>query len=273
MLLDVAGVAASTYHFWKQRFTDPHYEKEDPRVAIVAEAFDQANGLYGHRRVRLALRDQGIFYSRKTVNKLLNAAGRHCRIRRKRFPSPRRGSAYKTCGNIVDRQFTRNSPNTLWLTDLTVFTVAGRHVYLSAIKDTFNGEIVAHHVCASPNVKLVIDTFTKALKRTLIGPDLIVHSDQGMQYTNRRFVEYLEQAGITQSMSRKGNCLDNAPMESFFGHMKDDLGRRCFDNMEQFTQAIEEYIYYYNYQRRQENLNGMSPVQYRHAHTTKTPVP
>ena len=273
MLLEVAGVRPSTYHFWRKRFEDPSYNDEDPRLAIVAAAFDQARGLYGHRRVRLVLRDQGHYFSRKTVNKLLNTAGRRCKLRRKRYVNGKRGNAFKTCANIVDRQFSRDKPNKLWFTDLTVFHVGGKHVYLSAIKDAFNGEIVAHDISTVPNVNLVERSFNAAFKRNLVGPDLIVHSDQGLQYTNRRFVEYLEKAGITQSMSRKGNCLDNAPIESFFGHMKDDIGRRHFNNLDEFTQTIEEYIYFYNYQRIQERLGGMSPIQYRHHHTTQTQVP
>lgn len=268
----MAGLASSTYHFWRVKFDDPAYIEEDPRIAIVAAAFDAAGGLYGHRRVRRMLQDQGIFHSRKTVNKLLKQAGRHCQLRRKRFHTAQRGKRYATCENIVDRDFHREAPNMLWLTDLTAFHVAGRLVYLSAIKDVYNGEIVAHSISASPSPGLVVSTFKQALKGRLIGTDLIVHSDQGVQYTSRSFVGYLEEAGITQSMSRKGNCLDNAPMESFFGHMKDDLGRpRQFETLEELTETIQEYIYYYNYQRRQERLGGMSPIQFRNHHYPPKP--
>lgn len=272
LLLDIAKLPRSTYYYWQLKFEDPSYTDLDPRLALVADEFDHHHGVYGYRRIRYELRDKGHHFSRKTVYHLLKAAGRRCKSRVKRYSSFR-GTPGQVAPNIVARRFDRNQANHLWLTDVTMFQAAGRRVYLSAIKDVFNGEIVGHSVATSPTVRFVMRSLDNALATRTFGADLIIHSDQGLQYQHKKFVHRLKQAGITQSMSRRGNCLDNAPVESFFGHMKDDMYRgRVFSSVNELEHEINDYIRWYNYQRRQERLGGVSPIEYRVFHTKFNPT-
>lgn len=181
LLLDIAKLPRSTYYYWQLKFEDPSYTDLDPRLALVADEFDRHHGVYGYRRIRYELRDKDHHFSRKTVYHLLKAAGRRCKSRVKRYSSFR-GTPGQVAPNIVARRFDRNQANHLWLTDVTMFQAAGRRVYLSAIKDVFNGEIVGHSVATSPTVRFVMRSLDNALATRTFGADLIIHSDQGLQY-------------------------------------------------------------------------------------------
>ncbi len=154
-------------------------------------------------------------------------------------------------------------PNEKWVTDITEFKCAEGKVYLSPIKDLFNNEIIAYDVARSPNFEQITRMLTQAVNR-LAGEKPILHSDQGWQYQMMGYREILKKHGIKQSMSRKGNCLDNGAMESFFGRLKTEcyFGKR-FETFEQLEKVIHEYIHYYNNERIQVKLKGLSPVEYR----------
>jgi len=155
-------------------------------------------------------------------------------------------------------------PDYVWTTDMTQVMIKEERLYLSPILDMFNGEIITYTMTSRPSLKMVIDMVHKAMKKIPKHEGLILHSDQGWHYQNKRYQNVLEKNGIEQSMSRKGNCLDNAMMENFFGIMKVELlYSRQWNSMDEFKRALRKYINYYNNERIKLRLNGMSPVQYR----------
>ncbi|VEB22154.1 Integrase core domain [Avibacterium volantium] len=173
------------------------------------------------------------------------------------------GKVGQIADNLLQRDFTATMPNEKWVTDITEFKCAEGKVYLSPIKDLFNNEIIAYDVARSPNFEQITRMLTQAVNR-LAGEKPILHSDQGWQYQMMGYQEILKKHGIKQSMSRKGNCLDNGAMESFFGRLKTEcyFGKR-FETFEQLEKVIHEYIHYYNNERIQVKLKGLSPVEYR----------
>lgn len=205
--------------------------------------------------------EQGLCISGKTVLKLMREEGLCCRIRRKRYDSYR-GEEGKAAKNVLGRDFAAAAPMTKLVTDVTEFKVAGGRAYLSPVMDLYNNEIVAWSVTRSPNLAQTMEMLD-GLEPILEGPALL-HSDQGWQYQQPIYRERLEKMGLTQSMSRKATCLDNACMEGFFGHLKDEFYRgREFDSFDSFKEQIDAYIVYWNTRRYQARLNGMTPVEYR----------
>ena len=184
-------------------------------------------------------------------------------IRRVKYRSYR-GEVGKTAPNILNREFKASRPNEKWATDVTEFKVADRKAYLSPIIDMFNGEIIAYTISDRPDLKMVMDMMHSAKRKIKDTKDVILHSDQGWHYQHMQYQQTLKKYGITQSMSRKGNCLDNAVMENFFGLMKSELlYLHQFSDMEVFKRELRKYINYYNNDRIKLKLNGKSPVQYR----------
>lgn len=216
----------------------------------------------GYRQIAMALKqEQGLCISGKTVLKLMREEGLRCQIRKKRYNSYI-GSVGNVADNILNREFKSSKPMEKLVTDITEFVAAGKKVYLSPVMDLYNNEIVAWSISQSPNYRQIIEMLEK-LEGKLKRPALL-HSDQGWQYRMSRYQNQLEQMNITQSMSRKATCLDNACIEGFFGHLKDEFYRhRSFDSFEEFKVKLDAYICYWNEGRYQARLDGMTPVQYR----------
>ena len=209
------------------------------------------------------MRNRGYVINHKTVSRLMKDLGLKCQVRIKKYRSYK-GEIGKVAPNLIDRNFHADVPNEKWTTDITEFSMFGRKLYLSPILDMFNGEIVSYNISESPRLEQVLDMLDKAFKRIPDNTGLILHSDQGWQYQHKKYQHRLEEKGIRQSMSRKGNCLDNAIMENFFGLLKSELlYLREFESFEEFREELEKYIYYYNHQRIKGKLKGLSPVQYR----------
>jgi putative transposase len=229
----------------------------------IEKVFDENKGRYGYRRITLELKNQGFPINHKTVSKLMKQIGLKCEVRMKHYRSYR-GEVGKTAPNLLDRDFKASQPNQKWVTDVTEFSLFGSKLYLSPILDLYNGEIISYTLSARPGLKQVMDMLDPAIDR-LSGPiNLILHADQGWQYQMKQYQYMLAQNGIRQSMSRKGNCLDNAVMENFFGHLKSELlYLRKFASMDEFKSELIEYIDYYNNKRIKSKLKGLSPVQYR----------
>lgn len=165
-----------------------------------------------------------------------------------------------------ERDFSTNCCNEKWTTDVSEFHIAAGKLYLSPIMDMHNREIVSYNVSTSPNFKQTIDMLDKAFSQYNNLNNLIFHSDQGWQYQMEQYHTLLKEKGIIQSMSRKGNCLDNSPMENFFGIMKKEMFygyEYSFESLEELKKAIEDYINYYNTERITTKLKGLTPVQYR----------
>ena len=175
-----------------------------------------------------------------------------------------RGQVGRVADNVLQRQFESNQPNQKWVTDVTEFNVRGEKLYLSPIMDLFNGEIIAFQMERRPIFRLVKDMLKEAIDKLNINEKPIIHSDQGWQYQMRFYQQQLAERGLIQSMLRKGNCLDNASMESFFGVLKSECfyGEE-FNSIDELEQTVKEYIHYYNHERIKVKLKGLSPVQYR----------
>ncbi|SFX27620.1 Transposase InsO and inactivated derivatives [Thermoactinomyces sp. DSM 45891] len=199
----------------------------------------------------------------KTVRRLMNELGLKCLVRMKKYRSYR-GNAGKIASNILARNFQATKPNQKWVTDITEFHLYGEKLYLSPILDLYNGEIVAYQLEKRPVYSLVSKMLDKAFDQLGECEAPLLHSDQGWHYQMSQYRYALKQRGITQSMSYKGNCLDNAVMENFFGLLKSELlYLHEFESMDHFKQELEDYIHYYNHKRLKIKLKGMSPVQYR----------
>ncbi|MFD1608399.1 IS3 family transposase, partial [Oceanobacillus luteolus] len=174
-----------------------------------------------------------------------------------------KGTVGKTAPNHLDRQFTAEEPNQKWVTDITEFKLFGEKLYLSPVLDLFNGEIITYTIGSRPTYSLVSEMLEKALIRLPAKHQLLMHSDQGWHYQMKQYRHALQDRGIKQSMSRKGNCYDNSVMENFFGIMKSEfLYYKEFENVEHFKLELQKYIEYYNTKRLKAKLK-MSPVQYR----------
>lgn len=218
---------------------------------------------YGYRRVYQQLRNEGYTINHKTVQRLMQEMNLKSKVRKVRYLSYR-GEVGKTAPNILNRDFKAVRPNQKWATDVTEFKVADRKAYLSPIMDMFNGEIVAYTISDRPDLKMVMDMMSTAKRKVKSTNGVILHSDQGWHYQHMKYQQRLKRYGIIQSMSRKGNCLDNAVIENFFGIMKSELlYLQQFSDMEVFKCELRKYINYYNNERIKLKLNGKSPVQYR----------
>lgn len=229
---------------------------------MLHEAFSRtANGM-GYRQVAMVLRaERGLAISGKTVLRLMREEGLRCKIRAKRYNS-HRGEVGKAAANLLDRDFSAKGPMEKLVTDVTEFKVAGAKAYLSPVMDLYNNEIVAWSISRNPNFSQTMEMMD-ALEPRPTGAALL-HSDQGWQYRQLAYQRRAEEMGLCQSMSRKANCLDNACMEGFFGHLKDEFYRgRKYSSFESFKSELDDYINYWNNNRYQVGLKGMTPVQYR----------
>lgn len=175
-----------------------------------------------------------------------------------------RGCFGKIAPNLLDREFYAEKPNQKWVTDVTQVTISGEKLFLSPILDLFNGEIVSYNISQKADFRQTVDMLEKAFRKIPDGTNLILHSDQGWQYQMEKYQRLLKDKGIVQSMSRKGNCLDNSVMENFFGTMKSELLYSTkYEDIEVFKKDLIDYIEYYNNKRIKLKLNGLSPVEFR----------
>lgn len=229
----------------------------------VKTIYHQHKGRFGYRRITLAIRNTGRRVNSKTVLKLMRAVKLQSLIRSKKYQAYK-GNVGKIAPNVLNREFKSEAPCQKWATDITVFSVKDKKLYLSPILDLFNGEVISYQLSESPNFKQVDDMLKKAFRKVKTLQGLTLHSDQGWQYQMKEYQKMLADKGIVQSMSRRGNCIDNAVVESFFGTIKSELFYlKKYTCIQELKADIEGYIKYYNYDRIRLTLNGMSPVQYR----------
>jgi len=237
-------------------------KRADLRSKIRA-VYDHHKGRYGYRRITAALRQAGDLVNHKAVQRLMVRMGLKSLVRVKKYRSYRGGQG-AIVPNTLERRFTAEQPHQKWVTDVTEFKVAGQKLFLSPVMDLYNGEIVAYQTSSRPVFAMVTTMLDKAFRRLRPGDTPLLHSDQGWQYQQPAYRQLLADRSVTQSMSRKGNCLDNAAMESFFGTLKSEyFYLNHFDSIEQLKHGIDRYIHYYNHERIKLKLKGLSPVQYR----------
>lgn len=260
MLNHISVARSSFYYHIKKNAIDDKYEEIKTQINTI---YHRHKGRFGYRRINLELKKQGYIVNHKTVLRLMKLLGLKSLIRIKKYKSYK-GEHGKIAPNLLARNFKATQPTQKWATDITEFNVSGKKLYLSPIIDLFNGEIISYELSESPNFKQVVNMLKKAFKKLPEKADLILHSDQGWQYQMKAYQHLLKEKNIKQSMSRKGNCLDNAIIENFFGILKSELFYlKKYISITQLKQEIIEYINYYNNDRIKLNLKGMSPIQYR----------
>lgn len=261
LLLNQTNMARSNFYYYqkKTKSADKYQEIKESIKSI----YHKHKGRYGYRRITDELNDNGTVINHKTVLKLMKLLGLKSLIRVKKYKSYK-GEQGKIAPNLLKRNFRAEAPNQKWATDITEFNISGNKLYLSPIIDLFNQEIISYELTERPVFNQVVLMLKKAFKKIPNTTNLMLHSDQGWQYQMKQYQYLLKEKGIVQSMSRKGNCLDNAIIENFFGTLKSEMFyTQKFKTIEQLKQEIKEYINYYNNDRIKSNLNKMSPIQYR----------
>lgn len=260
-LFKATGLSKSVYYYHRKALNEPCADAE--LKSQIQRIYHQHKGRYGYRRITITLRLSGITVNHKRVQRLMSELGLKSKVRPKRYKSYK-GEIGKVAPDLVKRKFTADKPNQKWVTDVTEFKVCGQKVYLSPVIDLFNQEVVSYEVRKSVKLSLVTDMLKRATAKLCKHEKPIIHSDQGWQYQNKQYQKQLEDKGLRQSMSRKGNCLDNAVAENFFGILKTEMyHNESFKNADELIKKIIEYIEYYNYERIKLKLKGLSPIQYR----------
>ncbi|MEC3883508.1 IS3 family transposase [Halobacillus sp. HZG1] len=259
-MVEVAGLSRSTYYHQMNQMSKPDPDR-DLKEKIKA-IFHREDGTYGYRRIQNELENNGRPVNHKKVYRLMKELGLRYLVRMKKYSSYK-GRVGKVAENILNRNFKAEKPNQKWVTDITEFKLFGQKLYLSPILDLFNGEIITYTLGTRPTYNLVGEMLEKGLVRLEDTDELLIHSDQGWHYQMKQYRDRLQKAGITQSMSRKGNCHDNAVIENFFGLMKSEfLYHKDFESIEHFKQELSAFMEKYNNRRIKSKLR-MSPVQFR----------
>lgn len=269
ILLSCMKMARSTFYYYLK-----HRDRQDRYAQlkeVIKDVYSLHKGRYGYRRITLSIRRSGCGINHKTVYRLMGELGLKSSVRLKKYRSYR-GEPGKIAQNILGRNFKAVKPFQKWSTDVTEFRVKDKKLYLSPIIDLFNQEIVSYSLSDRPNFHGIMEMLDGAIgKLDADSSGLILHSDQGWQYQMVQYQKKLQQNGIIQSMSRKGNCLDNAIIENFFGTLKSELYyQNKYESSDQLKKDIQEYIEYYNKHRIKLNLNGMSPMEYRAHYNNKS---
>ena len=261
LLIDVAGIPRSTYYYYVKHRTDEDKYKDIKEE--IANIFAENKGRYGYRRITKELHNRNYVINHKTVQRLMKELGLVCRVRMKKYQSFK-GEVGKIAPNLLEQDFTTEKPNEKWVTDVTEFSLFGQKLYLSPILDLHSGDIVSYTIYERPFLSMVTEMLKQAVEKIPEGTNLSRHSDQGWHYQHKQYQKMLKDKGIRQSMSRKGNCLDNAVMENFFGLLKTELlYLQDFDSLDQFRTELEDYMDYYNNRRIKLKLNGLTPAQHR----------
>lgn len=238
-------------------------DKYEAEKAEITAVYHENRGRYGYRRITIELHKRGIQINHKTVERLIKELGLVCRVRMKKYRSYK-GEVGKTAPNLLQRDFHAEKPNQKWVTDVTEFSLFGEKLYLSPILDLCSSDLVSYAISDRPVLSMVTSMLDKGFAQLPDGGGLILHSDQGWQYQHKRFQTMLKEKGIRQSMSRKGNCLDNAVIENFFGLLKSELlYLQKFESMEHFKKELVEYLDYYNNRRIKAKLKGLPPALHR----------
>lgn len=278
-MLVISNLPRSVFYYHIRQSTKP--DKDQFLKERINHIYHKHKGRYGYRRITLELNhqlnNQGLVINHKRVQRLMQAMGLKSKIRQRKYKAY---SSYqeehqdKIKDNVLQRDFKATRPNQKWSTDVTEFKVQDeaqngiiteKKLYLSSIIDLFNGEIVSYALNERPTYDLVNEMLSNALSKLRPNETPIIHSDRGIHYQQYHYQQTLKEQGLIQSMSRKGNCLDNAVIESFFGTLKQEIfyEQTTFTSINELKTTIDEYIHYYNYDRIKTKLKGLSPVRYR----------
>lgn len=255
ILLHHSGLSKAGYYKWKKANGKRNINDD---IAEHIKAIHSLRPFYGYRRMTTALCREGFTVNHKRVFRLMRKLGIQSVIRKKRRYFGKSGSI--VFPDLLRRDFKSGAPGKKFVTDITYLPTAAGFMYLSAVQDLHNNEIVAYSISPRNNLDLVLATLSKIPR----APGAVLHSDQGFQYTHKGYQEQLGKQQLAGSHSRKGNCLDNACAESFFSHLKTEAFiDKVLLNREELTARVEEYILFYNTERFQKRLGQLSPVEYR----------
>lgn len=265
LLCEEFGVARSAYYKHNKRVKPAKEIQDELLCSLIHEYHAMYDGILGYRRMTMFInRLNQTNYSEGYIHRLMSFLAITARIRKKKVNRKRVKPDYVK-ENILARDFNAKNPNAKWLTDVTEFSLPRekRKLYLSPIMDLYDNSIVEYELSFRNNNLLVFKMFDRAIMK-IPNAKPIFHSDRGFQYTNRIFKDKLEKADMTQSMSRVGKCIDNGPMEGFFGILKSEMfhGKK-FNSMDELIEAIKKYIIFYNEERFQKRLKCLTPIEYR----------
>jgi putative transposase len=260
-LLEYSKLPRSTFYYYLKQSKQDKYSVEKVKIQ---QLFLDNKQRYGYRRITALLRLKGIILNHKTVLKLMKSLNLKGKTRKNEKYHSYKGEVGKVAENLLQRDFTASKPFEKLTTDVTQFNVCDDKVYLSPVMDLYNREIISYSISLSPNLEQIREMLNGLFERLPDGATPIFHSDQGWQYQHSEYQRLLKEHNIIQSMSRKGNCMDNGAMENFFGRLKVEMfyGEK-FRTVDEFVHCLEKYISYYNNERISLKLKGMSPVQYR----------
>ncbi len=257
ILCQLANVSRCGYYKWLNLVDKPDKDYSD--YLKIKEVFDQGKGTWGWRNIKMRLTEM----NHKKIQRIMKKYGLFAHVRRKNpyKHMMRKNLEHRTFPNKLERQFHQVVPFKVFCTDITYIPFQSRFAYLSVIKDIATGEMVAWNLSLYLEMTLVMDTIKNM--RLDSYDNIMIHSDQGFHYTNPAYIEMVKELKMIQSMSGKGKCIDNAPIESFFGHLKDELDYKSCQSFEDLRCTINEYMRYYNYERKQWTRKKMTPVEYR----------
>jgi putative transposase len=271
----VLGVSASGYYAWRNRAVSQRQHDDKDLGTSIKHIFDKHNGTYGSPRVRMALVKQGRQVSRKRVARLMRQRGLKARQPRRWVRTTDSDHALPIAQNLMNRDFIASEPNQKWVSDITYIATRDGWLYLATVIDLFSRRVVGWSMSAHIDEALVHTAITMALGKRPKHDGLMFHSDRGSQYAARGIAQLCTAHGIQQSMSRRGNCWDNAPSESFFATLKREcVKERVFASRAEARSAIFEYIeIYYNRERLHSTLGYRTPVDFENAHLSITLCP
>ena len=259
ILCKIANVSVSGFYSWKKRVVNNNNKEIEN---LISKIFFEYKGRIGIRRIKMELeRKYNQIVNKKKIQRIKQKLGLKTQIRRKRnnYQGYLRSEKWCIADNILNRQFRQNSANRAYSTDVTYLITKNSRYYLSVIKDLCTKEVVAYKVSDKHDLALILGTLEQMPKQN----DAIMHSDRGGLYTSFQYIQKLKKLNLIRSMSRSGNCLDNAPIESFFGHLKDEIEYKECKTLDEIRAKIDEYMYYYNNNRYQWGLNKMTPLEYK----------
>lgn len=256
ILCALAKVSRSGYYQWHNAADELDTDHGD--YLKVKEVFDTSKGTFGWRSIKMRLPDM----NHKKIQRIMRKYELVAKVRRRNPYKAimRKRMEHRIFPNKLQRAFDQSVPHKVFCTDITYLPFQNTFAYLSVIKDIASGEVVAWHLSQGLEEALVLTTMQSMPS---VSEDAMIHSDQGFHYTNPQYIEVVAALGMVQSMSGKGSCIDNAPIESFFGHMKDELEYQLCTSFTELRLKVDEYMQYYNHERKQWSRNKMSPIEYR----------
>ena len=265
MLCEIAKVSRSGYYAWLNHVDEREADYDD--YLLIKDVFLKGKSKLGFRTIQMRLlSDYNVVMNHKKIIRIMKKYGLFTQIR-KINPYKmimKKTMEHRVFENKLDREFNQNIPCKVFCTDITYLPFNNRMAYLSAIKDIASKEIVGWNLSTNLSMDIVVNTVENMKSNSSISLEkVLIHSDQGFHYTNPTYIKMIKDLKMVQSMSRKGNCIDNAPMESFFGHLKDDIDYKSCKTFEELNLLVEEYMEYYNTKRYQWGIKKMTPVEYR----------